>query len=267
MKVIKNHRINGKYRVKSFFREGGTSQLYEVVGPKKQIAVLKVVKQPTTLFTNQITNEAKILAAIDHTNVPTLFDIVTIQDHYKAIIMEKFNGTNLADFIEQRNRRFQWDEVLEIGKKIADIIQVFHRKHPSIVIRDIKPSNILLTKDNTIHLIDFGTSVFENESQRSSALGTIGFAAPEQFEKGVIDKRSDLFSLGATLFYLISDGENIYTITNKSILNERAPKSFVKVILKLTETDAEKRFNSIEHVIAALKKVKLSWRERTKKFG
>ncbi|WP_188453580.1 serine/threonine-protein kinase [Virgibacillus oceani] len=266
MKVKVKDCINGKYLVKKYLCEGGTSHLYEAEGPDKQTIILKVIKQPSTLFINQINNEARILASINHANIPTLFDVITINSNYKAIIMEMVAGTNLADLIESENRNFDWKRVLHIGNQIASLIQVLHNMNPAIVIRDIKPSNILLTNDNKIYLIDFGTSVYENKSNQTSALGTIGFAAPEQFENGVIDKRSDLFSLGATLFYLISGGQNVYTANNKDILQERLPKSFSKIIKKLTETDVRKRYDSIKEVKEALYNVRVSWRERKKQF-
>lgn len=262
MKVVDQEWINGKYKVRRYIRDGGTSQLYEVEGQEEQIAILKVVKQPTTLFINQLNNEAKILANITHDNIPKLFDKVTINKHYNAIIMEKIDGESIADLVEEKGRKFSWEQTLYIARKLAKLIHVFHVNNPAIVIRDIKPSNILLTERNDVYLIDFGTSTFLHESNQATALGTIGFAAPEQFENGVVDLRSDLFSLGATIFYMLTGGENIYTSSGKDVLDGHLPKAFVKVINKLTETDVTSRYDSIEDVLNRLNKVRTSWWER-----
>lgn len=266
MKVVDQECINGKYKVGKYLCDGGTSQLYEVESSEGQIAILKVVKQPTTLFINQLNNEAKILANISHTNIPELYDKLTINRHYNAIIIQKIDGESIADLVEKKGRKFRWDETLHIASELAKLIHVFHTNNPAIVIRDIKPSNILLTKDNNVYLIDFGTSTFLSESNQATALGTIGFAAPEQFENGVVDLRSDLFSLGATIYFMVTGGQNIYTSSSTAVLDGHLPKAFIKVINKLTEADVTSRYDSIEEVFRRLNKVKVSWSERKKGF-
>ncbi|WP_245837388.1 serine/threonine protein kinase [Virgibacillus phasianinus] len=266
MKVVDQEFVNGKYKVIRYLRDGGTSQLYEVKGPKGQTVILKVVKQPTTLFIDQLNNEAKILANINHPNIPKLYDKLTLNRHYHAIVIEKIDGESIADLVEKKDKKFSWEESLHISKELAKLIHIFHLNNPAIVIRDIKPSNILLTKQNDVYLIDFGTSMFLNDANQATALGTIGFAAPEQFENGVVDLRSDQFSLGATIFFMLTRGQNIYTSNRQNILDGHIPKAFVKVISKLTETDVTNRYDSIEKVLSKLGQVKVSWWERKKKF-
>ncbi|MFA1819801.1 serine/threonine protein kinase [Virgibacillus oceani] len=254
--------IDGKYKIVSFLCEGGTSHVYEVEIAGEERAVLKISKQPTTLLNDQIDNEAKILAAVNHENIPKLFDKVMVDRHYHGIIMEKLEGKRLSDIIENEGRKFDWQELLDVAKQLADIIQTFHQKNSPIVIRDIKPSNILLSNRTEVHLIDFGTSAVLNAAERHKALGTIGYAAPEQFENGGIDLRSDLFSFGATLFYIVSGGKNIYTSNARNILSNNLPKSFAHFILKLTETNADERYDSIDQVINKLNRVRPTFLER-----
>src|SRR5699024_6838949 len=114
---------------------------------------------------------------------------------------------------------------LNIANQLANIIHVFHHHASPIVIRDIKPSNVLLCEENQVYLIDFGASVPVQTVGQHKAIGTIGYAAPEQFEHGVADLRSDLFSLGATLFYIVSKGENVFTSDARKILASKLPKA------------------------------------------
>lgn len=248
--------IDDKYQVVDFLSEGGTSLVYEMETTSERTAVLKVAKQPITLFNEQIDNEAKILAAVHHKKIPELYDKVTIENYYHGIIMRKMPGKKLSEIIEEDGRRFNWRELLIIATQLSNIIHAFHHHSSPIVIRDIKPSNILLCEEDQVYLIDFGASVPIQTAGQHKAIGTIGYAAPEQFEHGVADLRSDLFSLGAVLFYIVSEGENIYTSDVKKKLASKLPKAFAKLIIKLTETSLNERYQSIDEVIDTLTKVR-----------
>ncbi|PAV28977.1 hypothetical protein CIL05_13430 [Virgibacillus profundi] len=258
--------INNKYKIIDYLTEGGTSLLYDVEVSSGKHAILKVAKNTSTLFNNQIDNEAKILAAVNHDRLPKLFDKLTVNRHYKAIVIEKIEAVSLSDLIENGNKVFSWQEILDIAKQIMNIIDVFHKNNPSIVIRDIKPSNILISNNNHAYLIDFGVSASIKEKEKISALGTIGYAAPEQFENGKVDLRSDFFSLGAVLFYMASNGENIYTSNQAAVLKEQTPKAFAEIIIKLSQTDPDKRYDNSDEIVHAFSKVKPNFKERFKEL-
>ncbi|MEK4298720.1 serine/threonine-protein kinase [Oceanobacillus sp. FSL W8-0428] len=261
----KHEMIQHKYEIIDYVAEGGTSLLYEVKLSHGEHALLKVVKSPDTLLNNQVDNEAAILASVNHDRIPKLYDKLTINQYYNAIVIEKLTATDLSDLME-KGKEFTWEEILGIAKQLADIIRVFHQNKPTIVIRDIKPSNILLAENQKVYLVDFGISATVEQAGQVNALGTIGYAAPEQFENGVVDLRSDLFSLGAVLFYLASNGGNIYASDHEIILRKRLPRAFANIVIKLTSTNPDKRFTNIEKVISAFAKVNRPCRERIKKF-
>lgn len=261
----KHEMVQNKYEIIDYTAEGGTSLLYEVKLDHGEHALLKVVKSPDTLLNSQIDNEAAVLAAVNHERIPKLYDKLTVNHYYKAVVIEKLAGTNLSEMVE-KGREFTWKEILGIAKQLADIIRAFHRSKPAIVIRDIKPSNILLTESQQVYLVDFGISATVEQAGQVNAFGTIGYAAPEQFENGVVDLRSDLFSLGAVLFYLVSNGENIYSSDHKIILRNRLPKMFANIVMKLTATNPDKRFTNIDKVISAFAKVNRPYRERMKEL-
>lgn len=260
--MLKEHEVvNGKYTNIKFIAEGGTSYLYEVEGQQGKTFILKIVKEATTLYRQQLENESKILATLNQPGIPILYDKFRYKQQYPAIVIEKIPGKNIAELVEQDKRTFEWRDILLVAKRMANIIKLLHHYDPAIIVRDIKPSNVILTKDLSLYMVDFGAAVFLG-TNATSALGTIGFAAPEQFEKGVIDKRSDLFSIGATLFFMISNGGNLYTVDHEEIVKKRLPKSFANIILKLTKMEKESRYQTIDELIYALEKVKLSWKER-----
>ncbi|MDY0395128.1 serine/threonine protein kinase [Virgibacillus halophilus] len=259
--MLKEHDvINGKYIVTGFIAEGGTSLLYELKDQQGKKAVLKIVKEPTTLFKQQLENESKILASLEIANIPVLYDKFQYKDQYPAIVMEKVPGKTIAYLIEKDKQKFHWKQLLSVAKQMALMVKQLHDHQPAIIMRDIKPSNVLLTDDNRVSIVDFGAAA--TPETNTMALGTIGFAAPEQFERGVCDGRSDLFSMGATLFYILSNGKNIFTTEHEAMVWERLPKSFAKIILKLTKTDKSERYQNIDQLIKELDKVKLSWKER-----
>ncbi|WP_152657171.1 serine/threonine-protein kinase [Oceanobacillus sp. CFH 90083] len=261
----KHEMVQHKYEMIDYAAEGGTSLLYEVKLTHGEHALLKVVKSPDTLLNNQIDNEAAILATVKHDRIPKLYDKLTVNQYYKAVVIEKLEAVDLSEIVE-KGKKFTWEEILDIAKQLADIIQAFHQNKPAIVIRDIKPSNILLAEDRQVYLVDFGISATVEQAGQVNALGTIGYAAPEQFENGVVDLRSDLFSLGAVLFYLVSNGKNIYASDHEIILRNRLPKTFANIVIKLTATNPDKRFTSIEKVISAFAKVNRPYRERMKEL-
>lgn len=254
--------VRKNYKILQKFREGGTSFLYEVKMPDQSIALLKIAKQPTTLINRQMDNEAQILASIEHDQIPTLYDKITYNKYYHGIIIEKKAGKPLTEIVEHEKKSFHWQEILIIAKQIAQIIQAFHVNHPPIILRDIKPSNVLLTKANKVSVIDFGASAIYEKDKQYPALGTIGYAAPEQFEHGPIDFRSDLFSFGAVLYYIASSGKNIYTNESWQEIKQILPKSFAHMIKRLTHSDPEKRYQTIKQVRKRLDKIKLSFFER-----
>lgn len=260
--MLKKQEKYANYTILNHMCDGGTSHIYDVVDDSNREAILKVLKQPTTIFANQLDNESQILAKINDPYIPKLYDKLTINAQYKAIVIEKIEGMNIADLVEIEKKCFTAQEIVHLAKQIGRLVQTLHASEPKIVFRDLKPSNLIMAKDHTIYLIDFGTAAFLEEVRPVQAMGTIGFAAPEQFENGVLDLRSDLFSFGATLFYIASKGQNIYTVNRKDLLRDSVPRSLYNFIMKLTETDIEKRYKSIEEAMHALNKVKWGWKDR-----
>lgn len=266
MAKIGNDIIDSKYEILKLLNTGGmNSAIYLALDKKlnRQWAIKKVRKS-SSQTTSMLMAEASIMKNLDH---PMLPRIVGIEEDSKFfyIIMDFVQGENLKTVVISSGPQAQ-DTVVSWGVKLCDVLTYLHGK--GIVYRDMKPANIMLSPDGNIKLIDFGIAreYKENASEDTTALGTEGYAAPEQYEgKGQTDARTDVYGMGITLFQLLtgvnpsSYQENIFSIR---LQNPNLSSGLDKIILKCTNKDPKKRYQSTEE----LKKALLNYRKLDDKF-
>lgn len=266
MAKIGNETIDSKYEILKLLNTGGmNSAIYLALDKKlnRQWAIKKVRKS-SSQTTSMLMAEASIMKNLDH---PMLPRIVGIEEDPKFfyIIMDFVQGENLKTVVTSSGPQAQ-DTVVSWGVKLCDVLTYLHGK--GIVYRDMKPANIMLSPDGNIKLIDFGIAreYKENASEDTTALGTEGYAAPEQYEgKGQTDARTDVYGMGITLFQLLtgvnpsSYQENIFSIR---LQNPNLSSGLDKIILKCTNKDPKKRYQSTEE----LKKALLNYRKLDDKF-
>ena len=266
MAKIGNDIIDSKYEILKLLNTGGmNSAIYLALDKKlnRQWAIKKVRKS-SSQTTSMLMAEASIMKNLDH---PMLPRIVGIEEDPKFfyIIMDFVQGENLKTVVSSSGPQAQ-DTVVSWGVKLCDVLTYLHGK--GIVYRDMKPANIMLSPDGNIKLIDFGIAreYKENASEDTTALGTEGYAAPEQYEgKGQTDARTDVYGMGITLFQLLtgvnpsSYQENIFSIR---LQNPNLSSGLDKIILKCTNKDPRKRYQSTEE----LKKALLNYRKLDDKF-
>lgn len=203
--------IGGKYRILSVLQDGGTNSVY-IVHPIKDFSQRYVAKimynTVKTSSAKRFLREAKLHSNIIHDNIVKMLDYWS-DDNAHYIILEYINGKSLAAC----SKEFSFDEnaakavALEVAKALKYVWGNF-----SMVHRDIKPENIMLDNGGYIKLLDFGISKSRNTSQESyltmenTILGTPGYMSPEQYINSKdVSVQSDMFSLGATLYYLLTD--------------------------------------------------------------
>ena len=266
MAKIGNEIIDSKYEILKLLNTGGmNSAIYLALDKKlnRQWAIKKVRKS-SSQTTSMLMAEASIMKNLDH---PMLPRIVGIEEDPKFfyIIMDFVQGENLKTVVSSSGPQAQ-DTVVSWGVKLCDVLTYLHGK--GIVYRDMKPANIMLSPDGNIKLIDFGIAreYKENASEDTTALGTEGYAAPEQYEgKGQTDARTDVYGMGITLFQLLtgvnpsSYQENIFSIR---LQNPNLSSGLDKIILKCTNKDPKKRYQSTEE----LKKALLNYKKLDDKF-
>lgn len=206
--------INGKYRLEAILGRGGMGAVYLAthLGLGQPVALKEMDgdffdPQQQDAALRQFRQEAQILHELRHPRLPRVHDFFILDDDW-YLVMDYIRGRPLSKVLEV-DHPLSEEHVLKWAGDLCDVLEYLHGYTPAIVFRDLKPSNIILDVDGEIRLIDFGISkLFQpglQESTRTYARhsGTPGFAAPEQYEKST-DPRSDIYSLGATLYALLA---------------------------------------------------------------
>jgi serine/threonine protein kinase len=146
--------------------------------------------------------EADTLARLKHQAIPSIFDRFDDRNrHY--LVMEYVEGRNLEDELAALGRPMAESKVIDIARQLCDVLSYLHNFNSPIVYRDMKPSNVMMTPSGRVVLIDFGIARLFKGVSKGTMIGTLGFAPPEQY-KGEVDPRADIYSLGATLHYIVT---------------------------------------------------------------
>ncbi|MBN2090309.1 protein kinase [candidate division KSB1 bacterium] len=271
--------LQNRYEIKSQIGKGAMGCVYKAYDHRlKRTIVLKEIRMDIGLepaeydkLKERFEREALSAARLNHNNIVTVFDI--IEDGNKVYIaMEYIDGVNLLARLREK-KVIPPNDAVEITMQACQALDFAHRA--KIVHRDIKPSNIMLVETGgmrQIKIVDFGVAKMSDSStltQAGSSLGTPSYMSPEQIEGKPIDGRSDIFSLGVVFYEMITGerpfkGENLASIIVKIIqaqprrvseLKKDLPAELENVILKMLEKDPEKRYQTGQEVIEALKKV------------
>ena len=210
--------LDGKYEILKKVGQGGMSIVYLAMDNRlnKQWAVKEIKNdgsKSTATLLKSLEREANILKDVDHPVLPRIVDIIN-ENGTIYVVMDFVEGKPLSDVLKAEGAQDQ-NKVIEWGRALASALDYLHSMNPPIIYRDMKPSNVMLKPDGSVKLIDFGTAkeyIVENNAD-TTALGTRGYAAPEQFGdsqgRGIYntDARTDIYNLGATLYHLVT-GKN-----------------------------------------------------------
>lgn len=206
--------LQRRYRIERMLGQGGMSQVYLAthLGLDRQVAV-KMLQQLSTdpaeqwRFVEQFQEEARILATLDHPNLAAIMDLFMDQQ-MPYLVMEFIEGRTLEAIVELAPRRLSQRKVLEWTGQLLDVLEYLHTRNPPVIVRDLKPANVMLGADNRLRLIDFGLAKMLTRGSRTKAIvrgmGSEGYAPLEQYGGGGTDQRTDLYSLGATMYYLLA---------------------------------------------------------------
>nr|BBH89836.1 hypothetical protein KTC_45870 [Thermosporothrix sp. COM3] len=200
--------------------------------------------------------EAKILWGLNHPNLPTFTGFFSENQRY-YLVMEYIDGWTLEELLERNGGPFPERRVLGWARQLCDVLEYLHSQHPPIIFRDLKPGNVMLTRDGQIKLIDFGIARFfrPSVSQDTQKLGTPGFAPPEQYGNAQTDVRSDIYSLAMTLFQLLTDTvlkEDDFGLKNIRQNYPHLSPTVARALEKAASKEPEKRFSSVAEFRSAL---------------
>jgi serine/threonine protein kinase len=258
----------GKYKIIRLIGEGGMACVYEaeheMLGTKVAIKVLNPILSANAQIKERFRNEAKIMASLDHPNITKVIDFDE-QPQQLSIIMEFLNGEDLDQKIK-RNGPSSEKEIIDYFSQTLSAFQYAHEK--GIVHRDIKPSNIFILPNGHVKILDFGIAKLFGQgnemTQTGTQMGTPIYMSPEQVKADkYIDHRSDIYSLGVTMFFAMtgkppynSNTDSQFDIFNK-IVFEPLPElpvigNFDDFVKKACQKDREQRFQSCEEFILCL---------------
>jgi len=255
--------LDGKYKILSEIGRGGMSVVYMAINEKanKTWAVKEVRREGVNDFKSVkqgLIAEAEMLKKLHHKFLPSIIDIIDMQDSF-IIIMDYIEGISLKDRLKEYGAQPQ-DRVVQWSMELCDVLGYLHSRTPAIIYRDMKPSNVMLRPDWHITLIDFGTAkeFKEFNVKDTISLGTIGYAAPEQFG-GKSDARTDIYCLGATMYHLVTGNDPSAPSCEIRPIREINPalsSGLEKIIQKCTQRNPENRYQSCAELLYDLEHYK-----------
>ncbi len=253
--------VDGKYKILNKIGQGGMSIVYLAMNEKanKQWAIKEVRKDGIKDFEvvkQGLIVETEMLKCLNHPNLPSIIDVIEDESTF-LIVMDYIQGNPLSKTLEEYGAQPQ-ENVIEWAKQLCDVLGYLHTREPAIIYRDMKPANIMLKPDGNLTLIDFGTArVFKEKNiADTTCLGTVGYAAPEQFGgQGQTDARTDIYCLGTTLYHLVTGlnpCEPPYDIRPIREINVALSSGLERIIMKCTQRNPGDRYQSCAELMYAL---------------
>jgi serine/threonine protein kinase len=220
-------RMVGSYRVVAAIGAGGMGQVYEAVHPEISTRVAIKVLRPDRVSLTLVQRffvEARAVARIGHPNIVRVIDLDSLEDGSPFIVMELLHGETLGARLEERGP-LALSELVHVGGALCDALSAAHAA--GVIHRDIKPDNLLLTREGAVKVLDFGIAKLQHDPQAGvpltvtgAVLGTPAFMAPEQVAAQTVDARADLYAAGA-LLYAAATGRPPFEGDNKIAVMEQ----------------------------------------------
>ncbi len=206
--------LEKKYRIEKLLSKGGMGQVFRVthltLGKPFALKILSQLSEAPgeqAQFARQFETEAKILAGLEHPGLTRVVDLFH-DDTTSYLVMELVEGCTLTQLVEDSLSPLSQDAVRRLADQAFDVLEYLHNVAPPIIVRDIKPDNLMITPEGRVKLIDFGLAkrliAGEDTDSIVRGMGTDCYAPMEQYGEGVTDERSDLYSLGATLYFALT---------------------------------------------------------------
>src|SRR5439155_12405363 len=252
--LVYNHLLKQRYRIISQVGKGGFGAVYKAADLQfgnrpvaiKEMSQSSLSQQELIEATESFKREALLLAGLTHPNLPRIYEQVTDIGRW-YLVMDFIEGETLEEHLGKiKGGKLPVEQVLEIASQLCMVLEYLHIRQPPIIFRDLKPANVMLTMYGHVYLIDFGIARHfkPGQAKDTTALGSTGYAAPEQYGKAQTTPRADIYALGATLHQLLSGNDPTDTpfqFASLQLSGHPTLSRLEKLIMLMIEMDASKR--------------------------
>ena len=262
-------RLAGRYEIIERIGAGGMSDVYVAkdhsLGRQVAVKILKPEFAEDKTFVSKFRAEAQAAAGLEHPNIVNIYDVGTEGSLY-FIVMEYVEGITLKTYISKKGR-LSYNEALSIAIQVGRGIEAAHNK--GIIHRDIKPQNIIISKEGNVKVMDFGIArAASSNTINADLMGSVHYASPEQARNGFVTFTSDIYSLGIVMYEMVTgqvpyDGDTAVSIAIKHIQGEMTPPSAYapdlpiaveRIIQKATMKSQDRRYQTMSDMLVDLKK-------------
>ena len=258
LSVIATPLLNNRYEIIREVGQGGFGVVYKAIDTHsksqlrqvaiKQINLSSLKPRQIIEVTDSYNREVTLLSRLSHNNLPHIYDHFTDPEHW-YLVMDYIQGETLEEHLQQIGH-LSVKETLNIAIQLANVLGYLHSQEPPIIFRDVKPGNIMRLPNGHLYLIDFGIARHFNPTKKrdTGALGSPGYAAPEQYGKAQSTAQTDIFGLGATLTTLLLGEED----ANQHTPAPKIPRKLQRLLNQMLEPDASKRPKNMQVVTLRL---------------
>ncbi len=265
--------LQNRYRVISQVGTGGFGVVYKAVDTQhtERLVAIKAINlsglrpQAVIEATDAFKREVLLLSHLSHPNLPRIYDHHTTPENC-YLAMEFIEGETIEQTMGKAPEgRLPLSEVLDIGIQLCTVLDYLHSQQPPVIFRDLKPSNIMRTRRGHIYLIDFGIARHfkPGQAKDTAALGSPGYAAPEQYGRAQTTPRSDIYSLGALLHHLLTTHDPTETPFHFRPLLPNSHLAIVELgmlVMQMVERDANQRPGSMNIIKQELQRIAHVWK-------
>ena len=260
-----NELIVDKYELKNRIGEGGGGVVY--LAWDRHLECMVAIKEeklpPERSDLSLLKKEMELLRSLKHPMLPAVLDYFSTDNSY--LVMEYIEGESLHNYIK-KEERIPEKTACEWALQLLDLLSYLHAQKPAVIYRDLKPENIIICPDSKLRVVDFGSAFYMNYNgnKQENLAGTFGYAAPEQLDDSgqrsdKADERSDIYTFGATLYHMLT-GFNPslppYGIRPLRCMNPEPTVGIERIVLKCTEKEPSKRYQSVEEIKRDLQLIK-----------